>query len=113
MIIGRLIPAGTGFSGFVEELRAEAIAALDCVDYVTINQWPTAVEAISLLKPHIYAKGSDYKKSKEDITGGIKKEADKVSEIGSKIIYTDDIVFSSSNLINSHLSTYPNRLVNI
>ena len=26
---------------------------------------------------------------------------------GSKIIYTDDIVFSSSNLINSHLSTYP------
>ena len=24
VIIGRLIPAGTGFSGFVEELRAEA-----------------------------------------------------------------------------------------
>ena len=98
---------GTNRPVFSEELRAEAIAALDCVDYVTINQWPTAVEAISLLKPHIYAKGSDYKNSKEDITGGIKKESDKVSEIGSKIIYTDDIVFSSSNLINSHLSTYP------
>ena len=25
MIIGRLIPAGTGFSGFEEELRAEAV----------------------------------------------------------------------------------------
>ena len=40
---------GTNRPVFSEELRAEAIAALDCVDYVTINQSPTAVEAISLL----------------------------------------------------------------
>ena len=31
---------------FSEELRAEAIAALQCVDYVAINEWPTAVETI-------------------------------------------------------------------
>ena len=42
---------------FTEDWRAEAIAALGCVDYVAINKWPTAVEVIKLLKPDIYAKG--------------------------------------------------------
>src|SRR3989338_4083399 len=46
---------------FTERLRAEAISALDCVDYVIINKWPTAVEAIQLIKPAIYAKGDEYK----------------------------------------------------
>ncbi len=36
---------------FPEHLRAESLAALDCVDYVAINQWPTAVETIRRLKP--------------------------------------------------------------
>src|SRR6187401_2432856 len=31
---------------FHQDLRAEAIAALQCVDYVAINQWPTATETI-------------------------------------------------------------------
>ena len=28
--------------------RAESLAALQCVDYVAIDRWPTAVEAIRL-----------------------------------------------------------------
>ena len=32
-------------------LRAEAIAALELVDFVGVNEWPTAVETIKLLKP--------------------------------------------------------------
>src|SRR5690349_12984543 len=32
---------------FTASLRAEAIASLDVVDYVAINKWPTAVEAIA------------------------------------------------------------------
>ena len=101
---------GTNRPAFSEYLRAEVIAALDCVDYVAINQWPTAVEAISILKPNIYAKGPDYRDAKDDITGGINKEADKIEEIGSKIIFTEDITFSSSNLINSYLPTYPEEV---
>src|SRR5262249_60009234 len=39
---------------FTETLRAEAIASLDAVDFVAINKWPTAVEAIQRIKPDIY-----------------------------------------------------------
>ena len=48
---------------FTDVIRAEAIAALDSVDYVAINNWPTAVELINLLKPNYYVKGSDYRES--------------------------------------------------
>ena len=65
---------GPGRPVFNEGLRAEAIASLDCVDYVAINQWPTAVETIHLLSPDYYVKGSDYSNPAEDRTGGIALE---------------------------------------
>lgn len=91
---------------FSEKLRAEAIASLDCVDYVIINSWPTAVEAIKTIKPHIYVKGSEYKNPDNDLTAKIKDEMDAVKSIGGEIIFTDDITFSSSKLINQNFSPF-------
>ena len=97
---------GPNRPAFTEDLRAESLAALDCVDYVAINQWPTAVETIKLLKPDFYVKGSDYKDSKDDITGKIKDEAEAVQSVGGEIRFTEDITFSSSQLINSLIPTF-------
>src|SRR3990167_3321379 len=68
---------GPGRPRFTAALRAEAIAALDCVDYVVINKWPTAIEAIQHIKPAVYVKGSEYQES-EDITGKIFEEIEAV-----------------------------------
>ncbi len=43
-----------------EKQRAELIAALEFVDYVTIFDEDSPVELISILKPHIFTKGGDY-----------------------------------------------------
>lgn len=43
--------------------RAELLAALDCVDYVTIFDEPTAEATLALLQPAIYVKGADYAES--------------------------------------------------
>jgi rfaE bifunctional protein kinase chain/domain/rfaE bifunctional protein nucleotidyltransferase chain/domain len=91
---------------FGQDLRAEAIASLECVDYVAINRWPTAIETIKLLKPHIYVKGAEFREGK-DVTGAVQLEADAIAAVGGKIEFTDEIVFSSSNLINRHLQTVP------
>ena len=40
--------------------RAELLAALDCVDYVTIFSDPTAEATLALLRPEVYVKGADY-----------------------------------------------------
>ena len=100
------VDKGPNRPAFPEHLRAESIAALDCVDYVAVNKWPTAVETIRILKPDFYVKGSDYKNSEDDITGKINDEAEAVQSIGGEIRFTEDISFSSSNLINSVMPSF-------
>jgi rfaE bifunctional protein nucleotidyltransferase chain/domain len=102
----RFVNKGPHRPAFPEDLRAETIAALGCVDYVAVNEWPTAVETVKLLRPDVYAKGPDYRDSGADITGKIIEEADAVSAIGGRVAFTDDIVFSSSNLVNRYLPVY-------
>ena len=98
---------GPGRPVFTERLRAETLAALQDVDFVAINRWPTAVETIQLLRPDVYVKGSDYVNHKDDVTGKINEEETAVIEIGGRIHYTDEITFSSSNLINTQLDVFP------
>jgi len=95
---------------FGQDLRAEAIAALDCVDYVAINKWPMAVEAIQFLKPDFYVKGTEYRIAEEDRTGGITLEETAIRSVGGQLIFTDDITFSSSNLINRFLPVFPKEV---
>lgn len=40
--------------------RAEILAALMCIDYVTVFAEPTAGPLVALLQPAIYVKGGDY-----------------------------------------------------
>jgi rfaE bifunctional protein kinase chain/domain/rfaE bifunctional protein nucleotidyltransferase chain/domain len=102
----RFVNKGPNRPAFNEKLRAEAVAALESVDFVVINEWPTAIEVIKCLKPNLYIKGPDYKDYKEDVTGNIKKEEDAVESVGGKIAFTSGQTFSSSNLINEYISLY-------
>jgi D-glycero-beta-D-manno-heptose 1-phosphate adenylyltransferase len=43
-----------------EAERAELLAALDCVDYVTTFGERTAETTLALLQPEVYVKGADY-----------------------------------------------------
>ena len=42
------------------EDRAEVLAALACVDFVTIFDEPRATRLLARVRPHVYAKGGDY-----------------------------------------------------
>jgi rfaE bifunctional protein kinase chain/domain/rfaE bifunctional protein nucleotidyltransferase chain/domain len=95
---------------FPENLRAESVAALDCVDYVAINNWPTSVEAIKLLKPNFYAKGSEYRDARKDMTGKITDEEAAVKSVKGKVVFTEDITFSSSSLLNKYLPAFPKEI---
>lgn len=50
--------AGRPING--EEDRAEVLAALGCVDYVTIFHTERISELAGTVRPHVYAKGGDY-----------------------------------------------------
>ena len=99
----RFVDKGPGRPVFDENLRAESIAALECVDYVAINRWATAEETLRLLRPDYYVKGQEFEKLK-DKTGKIQKEVEVVNEINAEMKFTHEIVFSSTKLINEHFS---------
>jgi len=83
-------------SNFNEDLRTETIAAIDVVDYVAINEWPTAVETINLLKPDLYVKGLNSKDSEENLTNYIQQEEDTVRSVGGKVVFSPDFEVNSS-----------------
>jgi len=98
----QFVNKGPGRPAFTTSLRLQALSALESIDYVVANRWQTAEELIKLLRPDIYCKGPDYKNHDEDITGEIANEESAVNSVGGKLLYTDDITFSSSNLLNRY-----------
>ncbi len=100
---------GPGRPFFNTTQRAEALSALECVDYILINSEYTSIKIIKSLKPHIYCKGPDYKDNSQDATGEIKNEIKAIKSIGGKIEYTSSATFSSSNLINSFSENISNQ----
>ncbi|GAC1432469.1 MAG: adenylyltransferase/cytidyltransferase family protein [Ktedonobacteraceae bacterium] len=73
---------------YVPELeRAEILAALSCIAYVTIFDEPTAGPLVALLQPAIYIKGGDYASSTQDGTPDMSRlpEAHVVQEYGGSV----------------------------
>ena len=63
--------------------RAELVAGLRCVDFVTLFSEPTVSPLLLLLQPHVQAKGSDY--TPETIP-----ERDTVRSYGGELAVTGD-----------------------
>ena len=105
----RFVNKGPHRPVFNQELRAEALAALGCVDYVAVNEWQTAVETIQLLRPDFYVKGAERKDADMDHLDRLMHE-EAVRSVGGQLVFTEDITYSSSNLINRHLPVFPKEV---
>jgi rfaE bifunctional protein kinase chain/domain/rfaE bifunctional protein nucleotidyltransferase chain/domain len=105
----RYVNKGPNRPVFTEAHRAWAIGALSCVDFVAVNQWPMATDTIRLLRPSIFVKGSEYRDPSKDRTGNISAEEHVIEEVGGRLAFTDDVVFSSSTLLNRHFGVFPER----
>lgn len=112
----RFVNKGPGRPFFNEDIRMQAVAALESIDYVALNKWETAVDTIRLLKPDYYVKGKEViDNAKVDAievenskVSNLKAEEDAVLSVGGKIHLTDEITFSSTRLINQITDSIPN-----
>ena len=87
-----------------ENERVEILAALECVDYVTIFGEQLPIDVILAIKPNIQVKGGDYKE--EDLP-----EAEYVRSIGGKVVIvpfstTDSEGVSTTNVIDKIVKGY-------
>ena len=72
--------------------RAAVIAALSCVDYVTVFDTPTPIPLIQKIRPEIYAKGGDY-------TPGMLAETAAVENYGGRVAILDYVADHSTTAV--------------
>lgn len=108
----RYVNKGPGRPLFSDQVRAQTLSMLECVDFVFISDHETAIESIDTVKPHIYFKGSDYIDASNDLTGMISKEVMQVQKYGGETVFTDEITSSSTRLINTYFSIYGEEMEN-
>jgi len=80
-----------------QELRAENLAALMCVDFVYINPDATAEALLDAIRPDVYVKGSEYEHAAD---AGFLAEKQVVEGYGGRILFSSgEVVFSSTELL--------------
>ena len=108
----KYVGKGPGRPVFSQDLRAEALAALEAVDYVVVVDDATAIPSIKTVRPNVYVKGQEYSNESDDPTGNIRKERELVESFGGQIAFTEEIVFSSSKLINTFMPHHSEGIQN-
>jgi rfaE bifunctional protein nucleotidyltransferase chain/domain len=97
----RFVDKGPGRPAFPEQLRAESVAALECVDHAAVNAWPTAEETIRLLRPDYYVKGQEFELP-EARSEKLKREIAVLEQVGGQMRFTHELVSSSTALLRAH-----------
>ena len=106
----KFVQKGKGRPYFKDIFRKEMLKSLKFVDEVFIVNHASAIPAIRAIQPDFYLKGEEYRKDSKDITNKIKKEKDEVKKYGGKTIFSNEITFSSSNLINNYFDNFSKEL---
>ena len=83
------------FRPFVpQDLRAMNLAALECVDYVIIDDNETPIENLKFIQPDFFAKGYEY--SEQGIHPKTREEMAVIESYGGEFLFTPgDFVYSS------------------
>ena len=89
------------FRPFVpQDLRAMNLAALECVDYVVIDDNETPIENLKFIQPDFFAKGYEY--SEHGIHPKTREEMAVIESYGGELLFTPgDLVLSSSAIIET------------
>ena len=83
-----------------EKERAEVLAALECIDFVTIFTELTPLEIICYLKPDILIKGGDWPEDK--VVG-----RDEIKQWGGRVTIIPEVAGkSTTNIVDKIISVY-------
>lgn len=96
------VKKGPGKPVFNEQQRMWFLSQLEVIDYVTMNNIYSSIDIIEQVKPDFYFKGAEYR-DKEDVTQKLEIEKNAVESFGGQLAFTDEVVYSSTKLINENI----------
>ena len=108
------VTKGDGRPLIPQELRAENLAELDCVDWVYVESRPTAAELLAEVQPDVYIKGREYEFNADP---RFCAEREAVEGAGGRVVFSSgDVIFSSTALIaamESSVDPFHHRLTQL
>ena len=105
----KYVNKGIGRPYFKSSLRLEFLSSIKEIDAICISNNASAVSNINKIKPNYYLKGPDFKNLQSDLSKKIYAEKKAVEKNGGKLIFSKDITFSSSSIINAYFDK-PNEI---
>ena len=84
---------------FNQDFRAELLSGLAVIDYIAINNWKSAVETLTLIKPTFIAKGSEYETVGQTVNPLFEIEKTALETFGGKMLFTYEETSSSSAIV--------------
>ncbi len=90
---------------FAEQFRLEALAALACVDCVALSRGATAVEDLLLLRPDVFARGSEARE--HETAEVLEKEKEALAQVGGVLEYTEEVSLRSARQLQELTYTHP------
>ena len=97
----KFIKKGPGRPLFNYQQRMDFLRNIKVIDEVILSKTESSIDTINLVKPDFYVKGPDYKDYSKDKTKKIILEEIAVKKNNGKIKFTNDEMFSSSNILNN------------
>ncbi len=98
---------GPGRPIFPDVMRAESVASLEYVDYVSVVDDEIPFECVRMLQPDVFAKGQAYKERDRTLHEKIFEEEKEFYFGKSRIHETGGFSLSSSHIVNNFLDVYP------
>ena len=106
----KYVNKGPGRPYFDDHQRMAFLSSLEIVNYVLLSEAVTVHEIVSFVQPDIYAKGQEYARAEDDVTGNIGAEQSIVEQYGGKIFFTQGEVHSSTKLLNNFFAALPENV---
>jgi rfaE bifunctional protein kinase chain/domain len=109
VIMDRHVRKGPGRPIFPENLRAQNVASLEQVDYVSVVEDEVPFECVKSVNPDVFAKGEAFKDRDRIVDEKIFKEEKEFYFGDTRVHETDGFSFSSTRIINRFLDIYPDE----
>ena len=96
----RFIKKGEGRPRFNQTERANFLSALECVDFICVNNLPDSTDVIKALRPDIYLKGEDVKEKADNPQENLYKEIQLVRSHNGEVCFIKSLPIHSTDLLN-------------
>lgn len=99
VVADKFVRKGSGRPVFSEKMRADSIAALECVDYIVLCNDFGPWDILKEIKPDIYAKGGDSKHQLKDPVSGLNKDKKITESFGGVLRFTKSLPIHSTSIL--------------